>query len=363
MSIVEVEFAFFLPLVLLLYWGLARGPRARNLVLLAAGYAFYGSWHWSLLWLVVAGTVIDLVAARVLVGSDRPGARRLALAASLGFGLGALGFFKYGDFFISEFVSLARVFGLEPSVSTLGLILPLGISYTTLQRAGYILDLYWRRREPAAHWLDYAVFCCFFPQLGAGPIGRGYELLPQFAAPRSLSPGTVAEAGYLFLLGYTMQAWAGASIGEALVDPVFAASAQYGAAAHWAAIVGFALQVFADFAGYSLMAIGVALAFGIRLPINFDRPFLSSSMPEFWRRWHITLNRWLFDYIFTPLITSTGWFRGRIALALMLTFLASGLWHGANWTFIVWGLLHGIGMVVHSRWDTLYKGWCRRDRT
>ncbi|MEZ5653842.1 MAG: MBOAT family O-acyltransferase [Burkholderiaceae bacterium] len=362
MSIVDVEFAFFLPVLLLIYWGLARGARGRNAVLLAAGYAFYASWHWPLLGLVIAGTLIDLACARVLVADTTALRRRLALTMSLAFSLGALAFFKYGDFFIGQFVALARSLGLSPSFQTLGLILPLGISYYTLQRVGYMLDLYWRRREPATHWLDFAVFACFFPQLGAGPIARGHELLPQLAGERRLSPQLVADAAFTYLLGLTMQAWAGAAIGEALVDPVFAAPAEYNALAHWGAVIGFALQVFADFAGYSLMAIGVGLAFGIRLPINFDRPFLSTSLPEFWRRWHITLNRWLFDYIFTPLITSTGWFRGRMAFALMLTFLASGLWHGANWTFIVWGALHGLGMIVHLRWDERYKQWCRRDR-
>lgn len=362
MSIVDVEFLFFLPLVLLAYWGIARGPRARNAVLLVAGYLFYASWHWQLLALVIGGTVIDHLASRVLVGNGSPAARRLALTISLGFSLGALAFYKYADFFIAQFAALATAAGLSPSLGTLGLILPLGISYFTLQRVGYMLDLYWRRREPAQHWLDFAVFCCFFPQLGAGPIARGHELLPQLAAPRRLTADGIASAGFTFLLGVTLQAWAGAAIGEALVDPVFADPGRYGEAAHWLAVIGFALQVFADFAGYSLMAIGVARAFAIELPINFDAPFLSTSLPEFWRRWHITLNRWLFDYIFTPLTTSTGWFRGRIAFALMLTFLASGLWHGANWTFVVWGALHGLGMVVHDRWDQRYKAWCRRDR-
>ncbi|MEZ5660715.1 MAG: MBOAT family O-acyltransferase [Burkholderiaceae bacterium] len=362
MSIVDIEFVFFLPVLLLLYWGLARGARMRNALLLLAGYLFYASWHWPLLALVIAGTAIDLACARVLTRSDSTGARRTALTVSLGFSLGALAFFKYGDFFIGEFVALARAIGLSPSFQTLGLILPLGISYFTLQRVGYMLDLFWRRRAPAGHWLDFAVFACFFPQLGAGPIARGHELLPQLAADRKLSAELVAQAAFAYLLGLTMQAWAGAAIGEALVDPVFADPEHHNRLAHWAAVIGFALQVFADFAGYSLMAIGVALAFGLRLPINFDRPFLSTSLPEFWRRWHITLNRWLFDYIFTPLITSTGWFRGRILLALMLTFLASGLWHGANWTFIVWGLLHGLGMVAHTVWDERYKRWCRRDR-
>ena len=147
------------------------------------------------------------------------------------------------------------------------------------------------------------------------------------------------------------------------MDPVFADPDSYTRASHWLSVTGFALQVFGDFAGYSLMAIGVSRFLGIELPVNFNFPFLSTSLPDLWRRWHISLNRWLFDYIFTPLTTSVGWFRGRIQAGLLITFLASGLWHGASWTFVVWGLLHGLGMIVHYRWDEYYKRLCRRDRS
>jgi alginate O-acetyltransferase complex protein AlgI len=146
------------------------------------------------------------------------------------------------------------------------------------------------------------------------------------------------------------------------VDPIFGAAASYSVASHWLGIFGYAMQVFADFAGYSLLAIGTARFFGIELPMNFDNPFLSRSLPEFWRRWHITLNRWLFDYIYNPLVAGNGWFRGRFYAALILVFLASGLWHGAAMTFIVWGLLHGIGMAVHRAWDEFYRGLCRKNR-
>jgi alginate O-acetyltransferase complex protein AlgI len=163
-------------------------------------------------------------------------------------------------------------------------------------------------------------------------------------------------------LGLALKAWAADVIGSAWVDPVYAESARFGRAAHGLAVLGYPLQVFGDFAGYSLMAIGVARLFGITLPTNFNYPFLSKSLPELWRRWHITLNRWLFDYIFTPLTTSRGWFRGRLDLAMMVTFLASGLWHGALWTFVIWGALHGVGMVVQRHWDERYRKLCREDR-
>ena len=245
----------------------------------------------------------------------------------------------------------------------LHLILPLGISFYTLQRVGYILDVYWGRQAPCKSLMEFAVFCAFFPQLTAGPISRARELLPQLSAARRPDPQKLTDGALSFLTGFALAAWAANAIGARLVDPVFANPAAYTVASHWVGVAGYALQVFGDFAGYSLMAIGVARFFGIELPVNFNFPFLSRSLPELWRRWHITLNRWLFDFIFTPMTTSRGWFRGRIGVALMFTFLASGLWHGANWTFVAWGFLHGIGMVVNYQWDEFYKSLCRRDRS
>jgi len=177
-----------------------------------------------------------------------------------------------------------------------------------------------------------------------------------------LTPDNLAEGSGAFLVGYCLKALVAEHVGSNWVNPVFAASADYNRSAHVLAALGYAIQVFGDFAGYSLMAIGFAKLLGITLPMNFNYPFLSRNLPELWRRWHITLNRWLFDYIFTPLTTSRGWFRGRLDLALLITFLASGIWHGAAWTFVAWGLMHGVGMVVQRNWDERYRQWCRRDR-
>jgi len=366
MSFVEVEFLFFLPLVFAAYW---LGPRRRgwqNSVLLLAGYLFYASWHSKLLGLLVVGTAIDYVVSRYLDNEGTTATarhRRLALSLSLGFSLGALAFFKYENFFAAQANAALAALGIGASLEVLQLVLPLGISYYTLQRVGYMLDVYYGRRRPARSFLDFALFCAYFPQITAGPIARGDELLPQLSEPRYLTAPMLAAGSLEFLTGYAFNAWASAVIASGLVDPVFSNPAEYDAASHWLAVAGFALQVFGDFAGYSLMAIGVSRFFGILLPVNFRFPFLSTSLPEFWRRWHISLNRWLFDYIFTPLTTSRGWFRGRIEVALLATFLASGLWHGANWTYIIWGLLHGLGLVVHYRWDESYKALCRRDRS
>lgn len=364
MSLVDVEFFYFLPPALLLYWCLPRSARIQNGCLLLLSWLFYAAWSWKLLALLIAGGLLDFGVTNFL---DRTPAgarvrRRAALAVSLAWNLGALGFFKYEGFFAESFNALMAQVGISLSVPVLQVILPLGISFYTLQRVGYVIDVYVGRTKASWSALEVLLFAGYFPQLTAGPIARGAELLPQLAVARQLRPDVLAKGAGEMLTGFFLKAWAADSIGLALVDPVFAQPAGFGAGAHWTALAGYALQVFGDFAGYSLIAIGCSRLFGIDLPMNFDFPFLSRSLPEFWRRWHASLNRWLFDYIYTPLATGRGWFRGRLDLSLLVVFLVSGLWHGAAATFLLWGLLHGIGMVVHRRWDALYTRWCRQDR-
>ena len=365
MSFVDVEFVFFLPVLSALYWLLPRSRVWQNGVLVAAGWVFYFTWNWKLLPLLLTGSLLDYVVARYLGRGEAQAPRRarlLALGVSLSWNLGALAWFKYVGFFAESFNHLMGAVGLAASLPVLHIVLPLGISFYTLQRIGYVIDVYYGRIGACRSLLDFLVFTCFFPQLTAGPIARGAELLPQLAQPRRLQPAMLASAAGTFLLGYMLKAWIAESIGPQIVDPVFNAHAEYTVGAHWMALLGYGLQVFADFAGYSLLAIGIARFFGIELPVNFENPFLSRSLPEFWRRWHITLNRWLFDYIYNPLVSGSGWFRGRFYAALMLVFLASGLWHGAAMTFIAWGLMHGIGMCVQRGWDAWFRGLCRKDR-
>jgi alginate O-acetyltransferase complex protein AlgI len=365
MSFVDVEYVFFLPALFAVYWLLPRQRVWQNSVLLLAGWVFYASWNWKLLPLLLAGSVLDFLIGRYLGARTDAVARRgrvAALTLSLVWNLGALAWFKYVGFFADSFNQLMGHVGLGTSLPVLHVLLPLGISFYTLQRIAYIVDVYYGRLPASRSALDFLVFTCFFPQLTAGPIARGSELLPQFEKPRQLAAATLGSAAATFLLGYMLKAWIAESLAPQIVDPVFGAQSEYSVLAHWLALVGYGMQVFADFAGYSLLAIGTARFFGIELPVNFNNPFLSRSLPEFWRRWHITLNRWLFDYIYNPLVSGSGWFRGRFYAALILVFLASGLWHGAAMTFIVWGLMQGIGMVVHRGWDEYYRGLCRKDR-
>ena len=364
MSLSEIEFAIFFPVVWLIYWAMPRKAPLQNAVLLAASYVFYATWEWRLLSLVIAGTLIDLAVVRALpaTSTENVGRRRTLLAISLVTSLATLAFFKYALFFAGTSNDLFRFLGISASIPLLKIVLPLGISFYTLQRIGFVLDVYWGRVQPPQSHLAFAVFCCYFPQLTAGPIARGSELLVQLETPRRFDLGVMSNGAAAFLLGFALKAWAGDAIGTLWVSPVFANPSLWNATAQAFAVFGFLFQVFGDFAGYSLMAIGISRFLGIELPENFNYPLLSRSLPELWQRWHITLNRWLFDYLFTPLTTSQGMFRGRINTALLVTFLASGLWHGAAWTYVLWGALHGVGMVVHQQWDAFYRGLCRKDR-
>ncbi len=347
MTPTSVAFALLVLTALLLHWTGPHTSRWQNSVLLGSSALFY--WSWSPAWLPVLAlsTLVDFWAARKIGdATGAPTLRRFALWLGLGSNLGVLLWFKYAGLLLDS-GSLA---------------LPIGLSYYTLIRVGYLLDLRYGRIVAERSLLNFATFIWFFPQMVAGPITRARAMLPQFSSARSWRDVNFGSAAAALLLGWTLKAYVADWIGPALVEPVFASSARFGAAAHWLALVSYALQVFGDFAGYSLLAIGVAALFGMSLPVNFDRPFLSRSMPEFWRRWHITLNTWLFDYVFGPLTTGGGVLHGRIAYNLVLIFMISGLWHGAEWTFVIWGLLHGLALAAHHGWDVWYRAQCRRDR-
>ncbi len=376
MSFSDIEFAFFLPVVWATFWLVPRRVTAQNAFILGASYLFYATWSLQLLPMLVASTLVDFFLARAIEkhrpanrAEDTPAVRsarrrtRLALAASLVWNLGLLGWFKYVGFFAAALNEMLGLFGLTSALPVLEFALPVGISYYTLIKLGYVFDVYLGRAKACRNLLTFATFVAFFPQIVAGPIVRGRDLLPQFEKPRTVTATALRAAALLFLIGYVRKAYVSDVLALNLVNPVFNHPEGYSALAHWAALLGFAGQVYCDFDGYSEMAIGCAAFFGVTLPVNFDRPFLSRSLFEFWRRWHITLNQWLFDYIYNLLTTSRGWFRGRLDLGLMLVFLASGLWHGAAWGFVIWGVLHGIGLVVNRRWDVFYRGLCRKDRS
>ncbi len=369
MSPVEVEFFYFFPVVLALYWILPRRAPIQNAVLLAASYAFFVSWNPRLLAMLVAVTLANFTLARLIAarrvaaaggGASRPGRGLFWLAVALN--VAELVFFKYEGFFATSLNALLGVIGVPSALPILRVVVPVGLSFRALQNIGYLADVYLGREAGPASLLDFALFATFFPQMLAGPIARGSQMLPQYATARRPDPVQWSSGAATFLLGFALKAFAADALGNKMVNDVFARSAEYSASAHWLALVGFAFQVFADFGGYSLIAIGIGRLFGLELPMNFNFPFQSKSLPEFWRRWHITLNTWLFDYIFVPLTVSKGWFRGRMVAGFIVTFLISGLWHGAAWTFVLWGLLQALGLAAQYIYDQRYKALCRRDR-
>ena len=359
MSLLESEAFYFLLAAVLLHWLLPRKAAVQNLALLALSWLFYAAAGPWLLVMLLGTTAVDWIVQQRFATASR---RKAWLALSLGANLGVLFWFKYAGPTTESLGRLLASLGIPVAMPVLQLALPLGLSFYTLQRLGCVLDVYLGRRAPVRSPLTFATFTCFFPQLTAGPISRAGELLDQLERPRRLLPDQVARGCASFLLGYTLKCYVADSLGPVLVDTVYADPASHSCAALWIATAGYALQIFADFAGYSLIAIGVALWFGITLPTNFDYPFFSRSLPEFWRRWHITLNRWLFAFVYAPLTTSRGWFRGRMHTGLIVVFLASGIWHGSQWPFVIWGLLHGLGMAVHSVYDERYRQLCRNDR-
>jgi D-alanyl-lipoteichoic acid acyltransferase DltB (MBOAT superfamily) len=363
MSFSGVELAFFLPVALIVYWLLPRRASWQNAFLLLVSYVFYASWGPRLVPLLLVATAVDYsVAVYLDTHKDAGARRRVALALSVVFNLGVLGFFKYAGFFAASIDRVLSSVGLGAPLPVLHILLPLGISFYTFQKLGYVIDVYYERIPACRSPLEFATFVAFFPQLIAGPIVRGGDLLPQYAQPRALDPDKLRAGAGTFFVGFFKKAYLADLLGRYFVDPVFSSHETFSRAGHWVGLVAYAFQIYCDFSGYSEMAIGTARLFGIELPANFNYPFLSKGMIEFWRRWHITLNTWLFDYIYGPLTTGEGFMRGRLELGFLVVFLASGLWHGAKMTFLAWGLAHGVALVVQHRWDLFYKGLCRKDR-
>ncbi len=357
----SLEYAVFLPVVLGLYWVLRH--RARLWLLLVASYVFYGWWDVRFLGLIIVSTLIDYTVARRMAAAVTERARTRLLLVSVVANLGILGTFKYADFFVYSAQRALTTFGLtETSTWTLGVLLPVGISFYTFQTISYSFDVYRRRLEPVDDLLTFAVYVAFFPQLVAGPIERAHHLLPQFQHPRP-RPGRddVRSAGVLILQGLVKKVVI-ADVMAGVVQTGFAGASATGARSAGSVTVllgvyAFALQIYGDFSGYTDIARGSARLFGIDLMRNFEAPYLSRSITEFWRRWHISLSEWLRDYLYVPLGGNRGT-RWRTYRNLMLTMLLGGLWHGAAWTFVVWGLLHGLFLVAHrpvrdrSRRDT-----------
>ncbi|MEO0652627.1 MAG: MBOAT family protein [Planctomycetota bacterium] len=341
MNFNSAEFLLFLPLVLVLHGLLAGGPeKRRHVLLLAASYLFYMSWNWRYAGLIAFSTLVDYQLGRWMAASDDERRRRTLLVTSLCTNLGLLGLFKYFNFFSDSGESLLHLLGLNVSLPHHQLLLPVGISFYTFQTLSYTIDLYRRRIEVERDLTRFALFVSFFPQLVAGPIVRASEFLPQLAEPRSVRAEQVRLGISRMFRGLAKKILFADLLGATLVDPVFADPGAASSIDLALGLYAYAFQIYADFSGYSDIAIGAALCLGYVLPDNFNRPYLSQNVREFWTRWHITLSSWLRDYLYIPLGGNRGTPR-RTAINLSLTMLLGGLWHGAAANFVLWGAYHG----------------------
>jgi alginate O-acetyltransferase complex protein AlgI len=359
MNFTTKVFFLFLPVVLLGYH-LLPGRRRKYAFLLAASWFFYMSWNPWFLWVILFTTAVDYAAGRLIESAPTPGRRRLWLAASIVSNLGFLAFFKYTNFFLANGTGLLRQLGWPAPEWTVSVILPLGISFHTFQGISYTLDVYRGKIAAVRSFTDFALFVAFFPQLVAGPIVRAVDFLPQMVTPPRVTPAQVTEGLHWFLVGMFKKVLLADRLAQ-FVDPVFAHPAAYDAATHRWAVLAYAAQIYCDFSGYSDIAIGCAKWFGFGLPQNFRFPYLAGSIADFWRRWHISLSTWLRDYLYIGLGGSR---RGtaRTYLNLLLTMTLCGLWHGASWNCVLWGLYNGVLLALHRLYDHALAGRAWADR-
>ena len=336
----SLSFVVFFTLVLLMH-ALPFSWRTKKINLLIASYIFYMAWNPPFVILLWISTVVDWYAAQALVQARKPASRRAWMLLSVVANLGMLGYFKYGTFLLANFSALLTAIGINYQPPVFDIVLPIGISFYTFATMSYTLDVFLRRAAPAGNFLDYALFVTFFPHLVAGPIMRPTELVPQFMEPRRASAHQLRFGLALMTLGLFQKVVLADSFLAPAVDLVYNSDKIPGALDAWVATLAFSGQIFSDFAGYSTTAIGAALCLGFAMPDNFRFPYAAIGFTDFWRRWHITLSSWLRDYVYIPLGGSRLG-ETRTYLALMSTMLLGGLWHGANWTFVVWGGLHGL---------------------
>lgn len=340
----SIDFAVFLPLVFIIYWLLGSKQRnAQNLCIIAASYFFYAWWDWRFLSLLAISTIVDYLVGKQLSKSTHQTRRKILLYTSICVNLGFLGFFKYYNFFIDSFVSAFQFFGSDISSYSLYIILPVGISFYTFQTLSYTIDVYKKNMPATQDFIAFTAFVSFFPQLVAGPIERAKHLLPQFLHARCFDY-TKAIDGLKQITWGLFKKIVIADSCAVYVNDVFANYQDYNGSTLVLGAVLFSIQIYGDFSGYSDIAIGTARLFGFTLMKNFNFPYFSKNIAEFWRRWHISLTTWFRDYVYIPL----GGSRGNIYKTVRnvsIVFLVSGFWHGANWTFIAWGVIHAFFYV------------------
>tara|TARA_R100000935_G_scaffold36196_1_gene56927 strand:+ start:24122 stop:25585 length:1464 start_codon:yes stop_codon:yes gene_type:complete len=340
------DFAVFFPIFFVLYWVVHKKLTLRNVFLLLSSYVFYAWWDWRFLFLIIFSSVVDFVVGGQIERAKTKSAKRTLLIVSLVTNLGLLAYFKYANFFIDSFINSFNFLGGSLDSFALNIILPVGISFYTFQTLSYTIDIYRGRLKPVKEWLPFFTFVAFFPQLVAGPIERASHLLPQFYKKYDFDYDRV-KSGLLLALFGLFKKMVIADRVAILVNQVYNNPGDYSGHELIIATVFFAFQIYCDFSGYSDIAIGISRTLGFDLMKNFKSPYFSRSITEFWRRWHISLSTWFRDYVYIPLGGSR---KGnyRTYANLFIVFLVSGLWHGAAITFIIWGAVHGVFIVVEK---------------
>ncbi len=337
----SLDFALFLPIVFILYWFVVnKNLRNQNILIVVASYFFYAWWDWRFLFLIIFSTLVDYLVGLQLAKQENNKKRLALLWISILVNIGFLGFFKYYNFFIDNFVSAFSFFGKDIQPNTLSLILPVGISFYTFQTLSYTIDVYRKKLKPTKDFFSFAAFISFFPQLVAGPIERATNLLPQFYKKRTFVYDKAVDGMRQILWGLFKKIVIADNSAQ-IANEIFNNSADYSGSTLLLGALFFSFQIYGDFSGYSDIAIGTARLFGFNLKQNFAYPYFSRDIAEFWRRWHISLSSWFRDYLYIPLGGSRNT-KSKIIRNIFIIFIISGFWHGANWTFIVWGTLNAL---------------------
>jgi alginate O-acetyltransferase complex protein AlgI len=335
----SIDFAIFLPIVFLLYWFVInKNLKLQNLLIVLASYLFYGWWDWRFLSLIIFSTFVDYLVGLKLSKEENETKRKILLWTSIIVNLGFLGFFKYYNFFIDNFTTAFSFFGNEIQPNSLNIILPVGISFYTFQTLSYSIDIYKRKLEPTKDFIAFAAFVSFFPQLVAGPIERAANLLPQFYKERNFNYSKAVDGMRQILWGLFKKVVIADNCAE-FANIIFNNSSDYSGSTLVLGAIFFTFQIYGDFSGYSDIAIGTSRLFGFNLKQNFAFPYFSRDIAEFWRRWHISLSTWFRDYLYIPLGGSRGGTWNKVR-NIFVIFIVSGFWHGANWTYIIWGALN-----------------------
>jgi len=337
----SIDFALFLPIVFILYWFVTKKSlKLQNFLIVAASYLFYGWWDWRFLSLILFSTIVDYTIGRKLKIEENHEKRKILLWTSILVNLGFLGFFKYYNFFLDNFITAFLFFGTEIKANSLNIILPVGISFYTFQTLSYTIDIYKRKLEPTKDFVAFSAFVSFFPQLVAGPIERATNLLPQFYNKRTFDYSKAVDGMRQILWGIFKKIVIADNCAE-YANQIFNNFADYSGITLVLGAIFFTFQIYGDFSGYSDIAIGTSRLFGFNLMRNFAFPYFSRDIAEFWRRWHISLSTWFRDYLYIPLGGSRGGTLMKVRNTFII-FIVSGFWHGANWTFIIWGALNAI---------------------